>query len=72
MNYFECIKCGNSFVYNGSHIPDRCGTFIGIKSIKVDWSLYEQKVATGCGGKIIKITKEVADKKIENIRKNND
>lgn len=72
MNYFECIKCGASFVYNGNHTPDRCGAFVGIKTVEARSPLgyaYDVEIAAGCGGKMVKITKEAADKKVENIRR---
>jgi len=75
MNYFECKKCGNSFVYNGSHIPFKCGTFIGMKEVKKwvggnshDIGVWIDEVPQGCGGEIIKMTKERADSKVENLR----
>jgi len=62
MNYFECEKCKVSYIYNGNHIPFMCGAFVGYAEAVSPFS------ALGCGGKIIQITKEEADRKVDLLR----
>lgn len=62
MKYFECTKCGLSYIYGGSKIPFTCGAFVGMVMNKGDM------VAAGCGGDINEITKEKADAKVEQLR----
>ncbi len=59
MNYFECEKCKTSYVYGGSHTPFMCGSLVGCNSFGD---------SLGCGGKIIQITKEEADRKVDLLR----
>jgi len=70
MNYFECDKCKMTYIYNGSHIPFKCGAFIGTRTtIKITPGGPEHfEVPEGCGGIIIEITKEEADRKVELLR----
>jgi hypothetical protein len=62
MNYFECTKCGMSYVYAGNKIPSMCGALVGFSEGAGG------STALGCAGKIVQISKEQADAKVEKLR----